>query len=120
MAKALEKAYDSFNRKFFENSLPKIPVRWSSTIGIVGRAKDATMYAAYLEPSENEPDGSIIIAEEFKPYWEVWRTSLLHEMAHVKLREHPSEITGPASRHTKVWKKEMRRLAAAGAFDALW
>ena len=44
------------------------------------------------------------------------RITLLHEMAHLKVNIKFGRSMG----HGKQWKKEMRRLAAAGAFDDYW
>jgi hypothetical protein len=44
------------------------------------------------------------------------RITLLHEMAHMKV----NTKAGCNLSHGKIWKKEMRRLAAVGAFDDWW
>jgi hypothetical protein len=44
------------------------------------------------------------------------RITLLHEMAHMKV----NTKCGRQMKHGETWKKEMRRLAAAGAFDDWW
>ena len=44
------------------------------------------------------------------------RITLLHEMAHLKV----NIKFGRQMKHGEHWKKEMRRLAAAGAFDNWW
>jgi hypothetical protein len=44
------------------------------------------------------------------------RITLLHEMAHLKV----NIKFGRQMKHGEHWKKEMRRLAAAGAFDDWW
>ena len=113
MAWSLERTYDYYNRKYFGNELPKIPVQWSEVI---------SDYAVYEQPSDDS-DGLIRISSETRKFNSVWRMSLLHEMCHVKLREYPEEIAAksrtPRS-HSNIWQKEMMRLAQAGAFKTLW
>lgn len=44
------------------------------------------------------------------------RITLLHEMAHLKVNIEFGQSMG----HGNNWKREMRRLAASGAFDEWW
>lgn len=121
MAKQLERAYASYNRKYFGGQLPKIPVRWSVQIQPNSRDKSRRAYG-WFTPGEDcgTAEGVILLTTEDKPFPERWRITLLHEMAHVKLRDHPEELQSTSDKHSGVWKKEMRRLAAVGAMDDLW
>lgn len=103
MARQLQRAYDYYNRRFFNGELPAIDVQWSEKVG-----EDA-----YGEFSIHD-DGRMRIQLDsaMKKHRSWWRLVLLHEMCHVKHRSN--------QRHSKVWKLEMRRLAAAGAMDSLW
>lgn len=58
-----------------------------------------------------DPD-LIRINAALKRFEPVWRTTLLHEMAHLTTQDERAE-------HGKRWKREMRRLMRLGAFDGL-
>ncbi len=111
MAKDLERAFDRLNKKYFNNELPPVPVKWSEQIGSA---------LGWYVPPKDDDHGSILLQAKTKPFTCLWEMTLIHEMSHLKHRENPEEIRSTPHRHSKVWKKEMRRIAAAGGFDKLW
>jgi len=114
MARVLERAYAYYNRRYFRGKLPPVHVRWTKKLG-----PDFPPGPAYgwFFPDE----GVILISSILKKHWAFWHMTLLHEMCHVALQEHPEEQRSYRSdRHSRPWHREMRRLAAAGAFDRLW
>lgn len=117
MAKQLERAYARFNKRYFGNALPPIPVRWSINVD-----KDSDAEFCWDEDIEEEQGlcGLIQIAPRLKSDYNRTMLAILHEMAHMKLRKtHHARDCKPGP-HSRAWRMEMRRLAAAGAFDNLW
>ena len=121
MAKMLERAYAVYNRKYFSGQLPFVAVKWSEQIEPTSRQHAKRAYGLYT-PSvdDTEGAGTIQLASSLKRDMNLWKLTLLHEMCHIKLRNHPAELATAAEEHSKPWVLEMRRLAAAGAFDLLW
>lgn len=121
MSKKLEAAYGYYNRKYFGGLLPKISVRWSNDLPD-GRVKGhkEIQFAEFNWSSADPNDGEILLAAWMRSYNAIWRMHLLHEMSHVQLREDSAEIKSSCYTHSRKWKKVMRDLAAAGAFDNLW
>lgn len=114
MAYSPQNVYDYYNRRYFDGLLPKIPVSWSEVIG----QRPKRYYGVYCS---NSAEGKILLSSELKNHPKIWRMTLLHEMAHVKFRGHPKEIYSISrNRHSKLWQKEMLRLAKEGAFKKLW
>lgn len=117
MAKQLEQAYARFNRKYFGNSLPAIPIRWSIN---VDKENDAEFYWDEDIEEEQGPCGLIQIAPRLKSDYNHTMIALLHEMVHMKLRKTHHARDCRVGPHSKAWRTEMRRIAAEGAFDRLW
>lgn len=99
----LESLYAEYNSKYFGGELPKIPVRW-------GKVEEG--HAAEFWPSTME----IVIHPTIRRCGldKYTKILLLHEMAHVKLRDRRIKD------HGRIWTNEMSRLANIGAFDKLW
>ncbi len=98
MAK-LQSVYRYYNRRYFNNRLPKKPtLRW----------KDMDLMG-YQQGHE------IVLNRRDRNRGRVWRFTLLHEMVHLGQLHIPSRRA-----HGREFKKEMMRLAKAGAFDRLW
>ena len=94
----LKRAFLEYNEQFFGNRLPADTiVKWSHSLPVMGRFEGNT----------------IIINDYFKRWASVWRLTLLHEMAHLATDSEVEE-------HGPRWRREMHRLARAGAFDGLW
>lgn len=98
--------YKQYNQQFFDNGLPIIPVRWAKTPrGVAGYF--------WME----EADKMSIVIHPLIRKWGLRRYAkliLLHEMAHVKLRNRKIQD------HGRIFNNEMKRLANAGAFENLW
>ena len=97
----LRRAYEEYNRKYFENKLPEVDevvLRWS---------KRELSICGYNKGDE------IVINRKDRKRDSIWKMTLLHEMCHLAT-EHEQAL------HGKLWKKEMRRLARIGAFDKIW
>lgn len=117
MAKLLEKTFDSFNRKYFNNSLPRLSVQWSKCLD-----KDTLAQYEVVEYDDVELEGCarIKITHSLKSASKLWKLSLLHEMSHAKVHHLMPPSATEKQQHSGAWRIEMRRLAAMGAFDNLW
>jgi hypothetical protein len=96
----LEKTYSRFNRKYFGKKLPKVSevdLHWADNIPDMGY----------------EWGGEIVLNARYRHRESVWKLTLLHEMVHLGLPNAKED-------HGKEFKKEMLRLAKAGAFKGLW
>ena len=102
----LKRLYREYNRKYFGGSLPKI---WL----IFGQAREwrasklgkTTCAATFFE--DGKPIGIAVRYYKHKST-NYFKADLLHEMAHV---------ANPRANHGRAFKREMRRLMMAGAFD---
>lgn len=97
----LERAYRTYNKKYFGNLLPNPPevtVKWEE-MDLMG----------YQE------EDKIAINRNDRTSTRVWRFTLLHEMVHLYLRDKKVR-----SSHGRPFQSEMLRLAQAGAFQHLW
>lgn len=94
----LKKTYSSFNRKYFDNKLPK------SMVVRFGRL-------SYQDYGEYDPDGIITISSSISHIAEMIMTTLLHEMAHVAV--------GPQAEHGMIWQSKIVELFNQGAYDGL-
>jgi len=115
----LRKEYLKLNRRWFDGKLPRnTVVKWCDSFpkpdnGVYGRT--VTYRASGTKPGAPIIGFGITISRRAeRSGMATVMVTLLHEMAHVK--------TWRSSRapHGRVWVMEMRRLAAAGAFDKLW
>jgi len=96
-------AYDEYNKLYFGNQLPKIPVKWSRkhTEGCGGVFHHEPM-AIYLNPG-------------LKGWNRLWCIVLLHEMVHVEQRN-----DAHIKDHGRKFQNRMKRLVTQGALQALW
>lgn len=115
--------YMYFNRKWFDNSLP-LDTTFHLNVAPGGYALRSRMgetgtWRKTRGVTKSRILGFHITLSERNCLKHGWRSAsftLLHEMAHIATwrqcrRSRP---------HGKPFQKEMRRLAAAGAFDDLW
>lgn len=102
--------YRNFNKKWFGGRLPEdIEIAWDERLDVYGRTffhgtnkKKCAPVKILIKPPRL--DGYVCFKYTMR--------TLLHEMAHVAL--------GCRVDHGPKFQQEMRRLAAAGAFDGLW
>jgi hypothetical protein len=106
---ALRRAYLKFNDTWFAGKLPpNVVVFWEPANGNLAE----TFEFETLESTGGEPELGIRIDPTLRFAARLWKFTLLHEMCHVKTYSYLG--------HGKKFKKEMLRLANAGAFDNLW
>lgn len=103
----LQSLYDEFNRDWFDGSLPYVRVGWS-----VARKDKKRYYGSTLQLHGHKFPYYIQINPVFKNWNDTVCLTLLHEMVHVKFGVRDNE-----NGHGPKFKKEIRRLAQAGAFD---
>lgn len=104
----LKEYYIKANREFFDGKLPDAQVGWNDDM-------EKAAYGITISVQDDDAkhtSHTIHISKLIKPFWEVSRLTLVHEMAHVKLF--------PDVRHGKKFQEEMVRLAIRGAFKNLW
>ena len=97
----LERAFRSYNRKYFSNLLPNPP--------------EVELGWGDIDCMGYQLGDEIVINRKYRQWGSVWRGTLLHEMAHLKL-----EGEKVRSDHGKEFQNEMLRLAKAGAFKKIW
>jgi hypothetical protein len=113
----LDQWFDSFNRKYFRDRLPKIDVRW-----YVESPKEdiGSCYIHFNEDGIDEKKSFIGINPEYRSSLRVCLIYLLHEMVHWKLRKHFLSGCNAKKDHGYIFNREMKRLASMGAFVGLW
>jgi hypothetical protein len=97
--KTINRVYAEYNKKYFEGTLPKIPVGFK-------RIKD-NAYTLFIG---NDP-AAIVLNRYLLKSGRLARIVLLHEMAHVKAGADAGE--GPS------FQKEIHRLYQKGAYKGL-
>lgn len=100
MSERLKRAYRSYNRRFFGNTLPNPPdvkISWADL---------GNQLMGYQLEDE------IVLSRKYHRHDSLWRSTLLHEMCHIATPDEQLE-------HGPRWRKELKRLIRAGAFDDL-
>ncbi|HET7641138.1 MAG TPA: SprT-like domain-containing protein [Ktedonobacteraceae bacterium] len=95
----LERLFHQYNRQYFNGELPD----------------DTLVKWAHITPVKcmgGYEDGHIYINIRLKPWAPAWKSTLLHEMAHLATDSERAE-------HGPRWDKVMKRLYRMGAFDKL-
>ena len=95
--------YDDMNKKYFKHQLPLV------FVGFYYDRDDS--YGATLRLHGAKYCSHIMLNPKFKEWVKATKITLLHEMCHVKLHNKGG--------HGPKFKKELRRLILAGAFDDL-
>lgn len=106
MAEKLEQLYAEYNQQYFGGLLPAMPVRWSK--------KCSRAHGAEFVDYKNGAY-EILFNPCLKSFDKYTKLTLLHEMAHVKLR-----LKKMVDLHGPEWQREMKSLARCGALDELW
>ena len=105
---AIQGAYRIFNRLYFRNRLPDIPVIWSRS-----RHRGWEARTVYHE-GERWPRRILM------KYWmiahpNIAQMKLLHEMVHVEQSHLPH-----SQAHGRAFHRRMKQLAQRGAFSRFW
>lgn len=114
----LKRDYRAIRKSFFGSSIPpeeEVLIRYISRKEIKRLCgyEDADGLCCFGMWKGTPCARQIFLADDLKPCESA--ISLLHEMAHMKV----NIKFGREMRHGKYWKKEIRRLAAAGAYDGI-
>ena len=115
----LMRDYRAIRKNFFGNSIPPVEevlLRFlpRKEINRLGGDNDIAGVCCFGEYYGVAAAKVILLADDLHIC--ETRITLLHEMAHMKV----NTKYGRNMKHGEIWKKEMRRLAAAGAFDNWW
>ena len=105
----LQTLYDQYNRGWFEEKLPILPVTW------IDDASDKAPMAV-THGTKTEPD-SIEMNRAFLPAQVETELYLFHEMCHVETWVASHKLK---DQHGEYFQSCMRRLADEGAFNDLW
>ena len=97
--------YDKINEKYFNYGLPNV------SVGFYKDKKNDDCYGCSFTPYKAKFVHTIALNPLFTEWTKVVRTTILHEAVHVKLMGKHG--------HGPKFKKELRRLILAGAFDDL-
>lgn len=111
----LQECFAVFDSRYFRFGKKKrqtiIGVEWQNCKGLMGHT------VSYRNLSGGPDHVKIFINREYKRARRVWMMTLLHEMVHFKLIGKDKSRTHCGSR---MFIKEMKRLASKGAFNGLW
>lgn len=96
----LKRAYNHYNRKYFNGELPDVFIFWeAASSDLANITEENGVYVMRLDP------GLSFSARH-------WKMAIIHEQAHLKI--------GIDEGHNKKFHNEMLRLAHLGAFVRLW
>lgn len=118
----LEEVFWLFNSRYFRFSKKKLESLISVTWGDLSKDRALGVNRSYrtiYSPSPRPwPDTyKIILERKFKNSRTIWFGTLLHEMVHFKLQ---GVDTSRKSCNSRMFRKEMKRLANIGAFNGIW
>jgi hypothetical protein len=97
----LQRTYDSFNRQYFSNSLPRIRVFWAKSITYKDHDYTSRANGIFVTPDSLIKQPYIAIDEALSNVSPFEYLCLLHEMVHVKLGadiEHGEEFIAELKR----------------------
>jgi predicted metal-dependent hydrolase len=102
---SLKYYYNVYNKRYFRDRLPKdCIIQWADL-----KYRNANAICITEESKKDK----IQISQEFVNNPTVALHFLLHEMCHLKLK---NKTLG----HGPIWQREMKSLAARGAFNKMW
>jgi hypothetical protein len=102
--------YDIINERHFNNTLPKVPVRWSDELPehVMGR---------YVRPGTLKElrtnSGYIELSSQYRRSNVLWIQTLIHEMVHVEQR------FLHIKNHGYIFTRRIKELVQRGAFNGL-
>ncbi len=100
MSERLKRAYRKYNYKYFDGQLPNPP-----EVKILWAEMGNQLMGYQLEDE-------IVLSRKYHRHDSLWRATLLHEMCHISTIDEKNE-------HGPKFRKELRRIIIAGAFDDL-
>lgn len=110
----LEVWFCTFNHRYFGGRLKECQVRWV-------KMKYLGHFTSYQHRGVKAEDyqGPFLIRINSKLKWStaLWQLTLLHEMVHLKLY---GKDKSRKDVHSRMFNREMKKLAARGAFVGLW
>jgi hypothetical protein len=88
--------YAAYNRKYFENKLPNVPVHWASEIRLRNRHSANALFVSAEGATDRPP--FIVVHEKLQGLEPLPRQCVMHEMVHVSLSlmgifGHPEQFT---------------------------
>lgn len=107
--------YDLFNRRYFRERLPKIPVRWVLPQDTEKRSRGALGCTLFRVGDGRLTPVEIRLHPKLRNSGTVWATTLIHEMVHVQQWRLPR-----SQAHGRKFNNRMKQLASLGAFNGLW
>jgi hypothetical protein len=117
---ALQDLFKSYNRQYWRGKLPKTTVVWTALPTRFGEThqNEKNDYSADFGESEREDDGTFVIRLDVVKNREanVAKTTILHEMCHIKTWGEPCHQQGVPD-DCRRWLAELHRIMMEGAFD---
>jgi hypothetical protein len=114
----LQKCFDDFNFKYFNNRLHDVVIRWSKSKTLTLGGEKIIGYCQcsgdIFKPNEIVISKNLFIR---KSKW-LYKLILLHEMIHLDL--FLSDKEDENNHHGPMFNREMLRLAKKGAFVGIW
>lgn len=119
--RTLQRHYDEHNVRYFGGKLPPCKPVWEdlTKLRAVGRENYDVIEGKFRSDGRwriIRRDYRIGICHSIKKLGSFWRSTLLHEMAHIAVDQRGKKV----KHHGTTWQQEMMRLATAGAFKDLW
>lgn len=107
----LEEAFALYKSRYFRNRLKPCRVMWAD-MEYLGH------FGSYRQEGVKEDKYHYIkINRKLKWSGSLWHFTLLHEMVHLKL---VGKDLSPLDKHSRMFNREMKKLAAVGAFVGIW
>lgn len=113
----MRRDYAHYRAKYFSNSIPPVDAMLFGVASVptMARASGRGCYGFYV-PSDTNDVGVMAIVVSKDCDSALRGTTMLHEMAHIKVDIKFGRHMG----HGKHWNGEMKRLAKLGAFEKVW
>jgi hypothetical protein len=100
--------YKGYNEKYFDGSLPQLPVFWARTITLPDGGHPVALYVTQESPVKRR---YIVLHEKLSDMFPLERLCLLHEMVHAKLE--------PVFGHGEEFIAEFKRALDANRWEVM-
>jgi ribosomal protein S18 acetylase RimI-like enzyme len=100
--------YEIYNRKYFDATLPAMPVFWAKAIYLADRRRANGLYVCEETPTKRR---YIVLDEKLSGMFPLERLCLLHEMVHVKIE--------PVHGHNGKFVAELKRVLDADGWEVM-